>query len=297
MSRKLQRILGVPALFAIGAVLAGCGSGTASPVVTSGLTVSGSYEPPPGDVVVAGESGSRAVALAVGHGLLTATVLAGSGNRASGLPVSFRTGSRVVKAHPCGHGCYAAAAAPSSTVQVALGSGPPVTFRLPARARPAAAIVERATRVFRNLRSLVYVESLRSKPTGGLLTTWSMQAPDRVTYRIKNGASAVVIGNRRWDRPDNHTAWTKSPQEPKLNVPDPTWGSLAENAHVLGTARVGGRPVWVVSFVNPSIPAWFTAWIDQQSYRTLRMRMTAASHFMFHRYVEFNKPLAISPPK
>jgi hypothetical protein len=294
--------LGGPALVVVSGVaaalvLAGCGSGIASPVVTTGLKVSGSYQPPPGAVVLAGESGSRAVALAAGRGLLRATVLAGSGDPASGLPVSFRTGGRVVKARPCGNGCYTAASAPSSTVQVSLGSGPPVTFRLPARARPADAIVKRATRVFRSLRSLVYVESLRSKPTGGLLTTWSMQAPDRVTYRIKDGASAVVIGNRRWDRPNSSAAWTKSPQVPKLSVPEPTWGSLAENAHVLGTARVGGRPVWIVSFVNPSIPAWFTAWIDQKSYRTLRMRMTAASHFMFHRYVEFDKPLRIAPPK
>ena len=79
-------------------------------------------------------------------------------------------------------------------------------------------------------------------------------------------------------------------------MPQPTWGNLTANAHVLGTARVNGHPVWVVSFVNPSVPAWFTAWIDQKSYRTLRLRMTAASHFMFHRYVEFDKPLKIVPP-
>jgi len=246
--------------------------------------------------VVAAESGSRAVALAVGGGRLTANVLAPSGDPDNGLHVSFRVGGHVVEAKPCGAGCYTAAATRSRAVEVELGSGPPVTFRIPARARPATAIVKRATRVFRHLRSLVYVESLRSTPTVGLLTTWSMQAPDRVAYRIKGGASAVVVGNRRWDRPNSRAAWSKSPQVPKLSVPQPTWGNLTVNAHVLGAARVNGRPVWVVSFVNPSVPAWFTAWIDQKSYRTLRLRMTAASHFMFHRYVEFDKPLKIVPP-
>jgi hypothetical protein len=302
VSTTLKLLLGVAALLVAGGVaavvaLAWRGSSSASSVETTGLAVSASYRPPRGAVVVAGESGSRAVALAVGQGLLTATVLTPGGNPDNGLHVSFRAGGHVVETKPCGAGCYTATAPRSPTVKVELGAGPPVTFRIPARARPATAIVERATRVFRNLRSLVYVESLRSAPTGGLLTTWSMQAPDRVTYKIKDGASAVVVGNRRWDRPNSSTAWSKSPQVPKLSVPDPTWGNLTVNAHVLGSARVDGRPVWVVSFVNPSVPAWFTAWIDQKSYRTLRLRMTAASHFMFHQYLEFNKPLKIVAPR
>lgn len=213
------------------------------------------------------------------------------------MPVSFRVGGRVLKGDPCGDGCYTAAARRSSEVDVALGSGPPVSFRIPAHAAPAAGIVRRATRVFRNLSSVVYVESLRSTPKGGLLTTWRMQAPDRLTYSIKDGASAVVIGRRRWDRATGRAAWKKSEQSPVLSVPVPAWGNLATNAHLLGTSTVDGRRVWVVSFVNPSIPAWFTAWIDQKSYRPLRLRMTAASHFMFHRYVEFDKPLGISPPR
>jgi len=51
-----------------------------------------------------------------------------------------------------------------------------------------------------------------------------------------------------------------------------------------------------VSFVNPSTPAWFTVAIDRATYRPLRLRMTAAAHFMTHRYLEFNRPLAIEPP-
>jgi hypothetical protein len=69
------------------------------------------------------------------------------------------------------------------------------------------------------------------------------------------------------------------------------------NAHVLSQTSVAGRPVWVVSFVNPSVPAWFTAWIDRSNYRTLRLRMTAASHFMYHRYLRFDERLGIKPPR
>ena len=55
--------------------------------------------------------------------------------------------------------------------------------------------------------------------------------------------------------------------------------------------------MWVVSFVTPQVPAWFTIWIDKQTHRTLELRMIAAAHFMLHRYAPFNAPLTISPPR
>jgi hypothetical protein len=98
-----------------------------------------------------------------------------------------------------------------------------------------------------------------------------MQAPDRMSFKIRDGASAVVsaiaAGTAR-----NPARSGSSPRRPTLHLPTPTWGKPTVNAHVLGTATVAGRPVWVVSFVNPSVPAWFTAWIDRSNYRTLRLR-------------------------
>ena len=176
------------------------GSGSASPVVTNSIPVSGSFTPPRGAVVLAREAGDRAVALAVARGRLTATVLAGSGEPETGLPLSFRLGGRIVKASACGNGCYTAAAPAARRVDVLLGRGSPVSFDVPAQPRPGEAIVRRASRVWRKLSSLVYVESLRSSPKAGLVSTWRMQAPDRMAFTIRDGASAVVVGNRRWDR-------------------------------------------------------------------------------------------------
>ena len=153
-----------------------------------------------------------------------------------------------------------------------------------------------ADRVFRSLRSLVYVESLRSEPTGGILTTWKMVAPDSLSYQIKDGAAAVVIGRRRWDQVRPGGAWEKGSQNPPLTVPEPSWGAVTTNAHVLGAATVHGRSTWIVTFANPTIPAWFTAWIDMRTSRTLQLRMTAAAHFMFHRYLAFDEPVRITPP-
>ena len=256
--------------------------------------------PPRGAVVLAGESGTNAVALAVSPGRrpkLTATVLAQSGDAASGLPLSFRVGRRTLRGRPCGSGCYTVTAPRMARRVDVVLPGHTVAFDVPASTPSAAQIVARAARVTRRLSSLVYVESLRSGPTGGLLTTWRLKAPSEATYDIRKGAQAVIIGDRRWDRDKAGEPWRRSPQIPPLNVPRPAWGSVAVNAHQLGSARIGDHPVWIVSFANPTTPAWFTAWIDKSSYRPLRLKMTAAAHFMLHRYVEFDQPLEITPPR
>jgi hypothetical protein len=278
-------------------LVVGCSSG--SPVSQGSLQVGVETAPPPprGALVLAGESGSRAVALAVRGGRLTATVLAPAGGPLSGLKVAFASGSKVVPGSPCGQGCYSAAVARPGHVQVRLSGSKPVDFDVPARTTPAGAIVARAARATRRLKSLVYAESLRSSPRGGLLTTWSLKAPNEVEYRIRGGADAIVLGTRRWDRDHAGASWRRSEQLPALRVPQPAWGSRATNAYVLGETKVGGRPVWVVSFLNPNTPAWFTVAIDRATYRPLRLRMTAASHFMTHRYLEFNRPLTIEPPR
>jgi hypothetical protein len=207
-------------------------------------------------------------------------------------------GAASLPGRPCGPGCYTASAPRGALRRVAVVlPGRDVVFVIPPKPRPAAGIVARAARVFSGLSSLVYVESLRSGPKGGLLTTWRLKAPNEVTYDIRGGASAVIIGQRRWDRDRPGAPWRRSEQIPAIRVPQPSWGDVAVNAHVLGSGRVAGRPVWIVSFANPTTPAWFTASIDQRTYRTLRLRMTAAAHFMHHRYVEFDRPLVIRPPR
>jgi hypothetical protein len=281
-------IAGIVALFSFS-------SHGGSAVAPNQVTLATAPAPPRGAVVLAEEAGTRAVALAVQRKALTATVLDPSGDPESGLNLSFRVAGSSLRARPCGPGCYRAAVATTPRrVEVVLPSGT-ASFRIPASTRVGTPIVHSAARVFRNLRSLEYVESLRSGPTGGLLTTWRMSAPDRLSYNIRGRASAVVIGARRWDRARPGAKWVES-QSSIVQVPAPTWSSDATNAHVLGSATVNGRPVWIVSFVTPSVPAWFTAWIDKRDYRTLQLKMTAAAHFMFHRYTRFNAPLKIVPP-
>jgi hypothetical protein len=51
-----------------------------------------------------------------------------------------------------------------------------------------------------------------------------------------------------------------------------------------------------VSFFDPATPAWFTASIDRSTYRTLRLQMVAAAHFMHDVDGPFNTSVSVTPP-
>src|SRR5438874_2465357 len=159
--------------------------------------------PPPDATVLAGESGDRAVGLAVSpRGKLQATVLGGEGNGVDGLSVAFRAGGRTFDATGCGPGCYRARGRiQARRVTVVLDSGP-VAFGIPVRTEQASAAVAAARRAFAGLRSLVIHERRASSPRDKVVTTWRIVAPDRLTYVTSVGTRALVIGKRRWDADD-----------------------------------------------------------------------------------------------
>lgn len=265
-------------------------------------TPGGFPAPPAGAVVFSREAGGDAVALAVVAApklRLQASVVGPSGSGVAGLRVRFVVAGRRVATTPCGAGCYSAvlsAARPGSTVVVELPRAA-VRFAMPAQWPPpdGAAVVARAGRVWRSLRTLVSHERLASSPTNTLFTVYRFEAPSSLTYTIRGDSAAVVIGGSRWDRSAPGAAWRRSPQTPALRQPTPFWAS-ATDAHVVGTGTLRGRPVWRVSFFDPRSSAWFLVAIDRRSYRTLDVRMTAASHFMHDVYGRFDAPFQITPP-
>ena len=267
---------------------------------------------PTGPFVTAREDGEFAVGMAArpagaGRIALTATVIDGNGNGANGLDVGAgivsARGDGRAGAASCGAGCYRAVVAVDGrpreailTIGRADGRTADVRFPFPSRWPPPAAtrLARDATRVFRRLRTLTIDERLASGGTHVTRTTWRLEAPNRLSYMIRGGAQAVIVGNRRWDR-DPGKRWVESSQTP-LRQPTPTWGSAPARAALLGTGTVAGRPVWRISFVDPSVPAWYTASIDKRTRRTLELEMTAPAHFMRHVYSGFDAPLAIEPP-
>jgi hypothetical protein len=138
-------------------------------------------------------------------------------------------------------------------------------------------------------------ERLASSPRDRLTTTWHIVAPDRLTYATSEGSRAIVIGGERWDSNGNGRL-VRSAQTP-LQLPGSQWGPRWLNARTLGWTRVGVTRARLVSFFDPELPAWFEFAMDPRTYRPLELEMTAAAHFMHHRYTGFNRPMRIEPPR
>ena len=238
-----------------------------------------------GMLVQARQANDLAVALAFRRPLAQVTVLGPDGKDVNGLEV--RIGG--VEARACGRGCYRATVSPRGRVIVSV-DGRRLPFFVPRNPRPAAALVTRATRAFRALRSVDFVERLASSSRDRVVSQFILERPNRLEYQIRGGASGIVIGGRRWDRARGGD-WRESPQYP-LPQPEPTWAGRVTNAYLLATTARS----YLVSFMNPAVPAWFTLRLDRRTLLPRMLQMTAPAHFMLHRYTAFNAPPRIKPP-
>jgi copper transport protein len=168
-------------------------------------------------LVLAQEAGDLAVGLALRQTgsriTITATVLGQDGFGPAGTKLAFELtttgGSRSSFATVCGEGCYRTQlplnGRPTKVVTTITRPGQRtqrLRFVLPAQwpPRDATTIVRRATAVFRGLHTVVIDERLVSSPTNALTTIWRLESPNRLSYVIKGGPQAVVVGTRRWDR-------------------------------------------------------------------------------------------------
>jgi copper transport protein len=256
--------------------------------VASAAVVEAKGPPPSPDrdmVVQAGEAGTYGVALGIGPRRARVFVLGQDGNGVNGLTVAVNGGG----SRSCGSGCYESTLPATRTARVTVG-GARLVFRIPKRRRTADRILARATGVFRALRSVDYVERLASSPRDRVVSDFTLERPNRLEYRIKGGASGIIIGSRRWDRVQGGK-WIRSAQEPTPE-PEPIWAGHSTNVYLLETTT----STYVVSFFKPNGPVWFTVRFDRRTLRPRELRMTAAAHFMKHRYTRFNAKRRIRAP-
>jgi copper transport protein len=246
--------------------------------------------PAPGAVVLAKELGDLGVALQLEPRRTIAIVLSPAGGGLSGLDVHLNG----TAAKPCGSGCYRTDEAPGTSVEVQVDRfGPTLRtrFPVPQTAVPANRLMQRFSTQFRGLRSVSYLERLASSPSQVVTALWRLERPNRVSYQIPGGAAGIVIGARRWDRSTPDAAWQASQQTP-LVQPATLWSSTA-NAHVI-SARAGTK---TLTFLDPATPAYFAILVDAKTLLPRTVHMTASAHFMVDRYLRFNAPRAIYPPR
>jgi hypothetical protein len=282
--------------------LAGGGNSSAGPTAASESAPA--VLPPPGFVVLARESRELTVALAVRPGRplrLIATIIGTRGGM-DGLGVELVAGTATTGAsnqgRPCGRGCYTTSLpvrAPTRFAVNIAGAGAFRSVRFPLPGRwgpvPGTTFVALATRRFRALRSVRFVERLSSGLGHTTVTTWQLEAPNKVEYAIRGGAGGIVIGQRRWDREQVGASWKESAST-LLSQPVAPWGTRIANAYVL--QRTPRRVT--ISWLDRAVPGWYIATFDRATARPVELRMTATGHFMQHRYVAFNRGVRILPP-
>jgi putative copper export protein len=234
--------------------------------------------PPRSAVVDAHRIGSMVVALARSPGRATLTLLGTDNTGVDGRDV--RIDRR--RARSCGSGCYVADAGPGPVL--ASVDGASTVFDLPASAPDAGTALKTITRRFRASTSIVFDESLSAGTGPGIQTRFTVVAPNRLRYQIRNGGAAVVIGARRWDKAARGEPWVESPQSP-LDVTKPLW-SQPTNVHEVAPG--------VLTFLDRSLPGWFR--VELGARRPKVVHMDAAAHFMVERYVAFDAPVEVSPP-
>jgi hypothetical protein len=265
------------------------------------------FPAPPADAVVfSREDGYDTLALGVvpktGGVLAQVSVLTDQGAGRRGLAVHLTVQNRTKRAAACGPGCYRAAFAtlgvPRAVTVDVKGFAATTHWRVPLPvawpAPDASALMAGASRTWRALTSLAYVDRLASGPHDELTSLWQIVAPDRVAYRFPDGSGSVIIGEARWDKAAGGT-WQKSVQEPPLQQPVPFWSSYT-NAHVLGSGTFAGRPVWRISFFDPVSLAWFEIALEKQTRHTLDLHMNTTAHFMHDTYGRFDQDVKVEPP-
>jgi hypothetical protein len=260
--------------------------------------------PPQGAVVYSRQLGRNALALGVlprpGEVVVQASVVGPEGDGVSGLDVTLGNGGQTASGRSCGDGCYRVvlpAEVPPRAIDVVVEGATSARWIVPLPAqwppRDAAQLVGTAVQTWRSLHSLAFDETLGSGLKNIVRSSWTVEAPDRLTYRIVGGSSAVVIGKRRWDKEPGQP-WKESSQQP-LRQPIPPWVGVTD-AYVVGNTMSEGRPALVVTFFDPNTPAWFRLVVDRQTHRTLDLRMVATAHFMHDRLHSFDAAPAIRPP-
>jgi hypothetical protein len=101
----------------------------------------------------------------------------------------------------------------------------------------------------------------------------------------------VIIGKTRWDYLDGK--WERS-EFPGLAVRDVLMWYHARTPRV--TRRDANGDVELSAFSLQPVPSWFRLTVEPSG-RVSQARMTAASHFMLHRYSEFDRAPQITPPR
>jgi hypothetical protein len=263
------------------------------PPPTTGRGFSLPLAPSPGTLALAKHEGNLLVGIAAHPGGPVEVAVLRAETPVATAELRIEIEEQSVETRPCGRGCSRVEApvldGSAARLSVRAGSSS-VTFALPARLPPAGdEAFARAERTMERLHSFRFTEKLSS---GGkaVFTKLDVQAPNRLRIRTSSGFRSVIIGRARWDNAEGH--WERVPF-PGLAVAGLLMWSRAKHPRIVGR-RPGGVQELAAFGLQP-VPSWFHLSVGPSG-RVLDAEMLAASHFMVHRYSDFNGDVSITPP-
>ena len=296
-------VVALGAVAGVVAVLAEGGGGGAAPTTsvadTTPNTPTQVFSLPlikePSTLALAKHSGTVLVGLAArSGGPVEVAVLRGE-TPVAGAALELQIDGETVEAEACGRGCsrIRAAVLDGSTRRLTVRAGPStLSFDLPGRLPPSGAgLFGRAQKTMAGLHSFRFNERLTSGVGGGVASDYEVQAPNRLRFRTLGGFRSVIIGRTRWDYHDGR--WERGPY-PGLKVAQALIWYRAKHARIV--ARRPNGVSEVTAFGLEPVPAWFRLAVEPTG-RVVEAEMIAASHFMVHRYSDFNGRFTIKAPK
>jgi copper transport protein len=164
--------------------------------------------------------------------------------------------------------------------------------------RKARAVLARAQRAMRRLRSAQMRESVTSGLGQTVRTHYRFKAPDRMEYLTNGGAHLIAIRKTSWE--SVHGApYKRSP----FGGPGPEGG--VQFAQFFRWTIFGNSVRWLgansreihIAFFDQASPIWYRLTINRATDRVLREQMIAQGHFMTRRWFDFNEPVQITPPR
>jgi len=268
------------------------------------VVVASTAFPQPGDLTIGGQAGKVMVGLTVhparpGRNAVT-VYLASPATRTTTARVEVAGHS--VALTSCGVRCRTGSVRLAGRQRLAVhvsGQGA-ATYRLPRLPVPdASGLVRSAAQHMDGLHSYRVSERL-----AGFHTRYVYERPHRlfVRTRFSNGVHATLWLGRRLYQRVGERSWHLQTRGELAPVPYYPWYPFRPlvDAHVLGTVRVGGRPVTVVSTFgghgkHPE-SVWFTLYVDPTTHVVVQSRMWAPNHFMRDRYTHLDGRVSLPSP-
>ncbi len=181
----------------------------------------------------------------------------------------------------------------STSFPLRIGEPPPATLDA-----AAVRLFERVRTSMGAIRTWRQVDQIADGAGGVILTQYERVRPDRMHYRTSLGGEVVLIGATRYLR-EGSPEWRQDTFRYPLTLQGPYLEYL-EGAEAIRRGRqvpCDDDDCQVLLWELPKVPATLVGWIGLRTTHVHKLLMVAPAHYMMSVPSDFDRPIAISPPR